>query len=120
MRSLRFLALLTVVALPGVGATPLAAQEGGGPQVEVNAYLVVLASRLNIREAPALDAPVAGVALRGQRLCAVRYSGDWAEVRTVPSAGDGAPTVVGFASRGFLSEVRAEVAELERLGCRSS
>jgi hypothetical protein len=99
-------------------AAPLAAQRGGEREPAASAYVVVLAARLNIRSAPALDAPVVAVAERGERLCAMGFDADWVEVRA-PLDERGPPQRrSGFVSRGFVSETRATSRQLEEMGCR--
>lgn len=94
------------------------AQAPGVPQPErAHAYLVVLAGSLNVREAPALGAPVRRAMPRGATLCLVRYEGDWAEV-TTPRGAEGAPPPTrGFVSRGFVSERRTTTSNLAGMGC---
>jgi hypothetical protein len=74
-------------------------------------------SRLNVREAATLDAPVVGVALRNERLCVVGYQGDWARVVTPLDGRRPAARLSGFVSRGFVSHREASAAEFERMGC---
>lgn len=113
------LAAVCRIALPVlVTAHPLSARQARGQTgPEPSAYLVVIASRLNIREAPTLDARVVGSAARGERLCALRYQGDWAEVRTPGTATSPAGRTRGFVSRGFVSETRATREQLQAMGC---
>lgn len=96
---------------------PLAAvgQTGGSA---VPAYVTVLAGSLNVRDAPSLNGRVVGSLVRGDRLCVIRYEGDWAEIRTPVPEGATAEPRRGFVSRGFLSETRADPATLEQIGCR--
>lgn len=101
----------TVLAHP---AAALAQTPEARPELSV--YLVVLASGLNIREAPDLGAGVVGVVSRGERLCAIRYRGSWAEVTTPSSSA--LPGRRGFVSRGFVSETRAGRDELAAMGCQ--
>jgi len=86
----------------------------------VSAYVTVLAGSLNLRDAPSLNGRVVGSLSRGDRLCVIRYEGDWAEIRTPTLAGSTAEPRRGFVSRGFLSETRADAATLEQVGCRST
>jgi hypothetical protein len=111
--------MLPVVALLLALAAPLAARQGGGEREPApSAYVVVLAARLNIRSAPALDAPVVAVAERGERLCATGFDGDWVGVRS-PLDERGPPQRrSGYVSRGFVSETRATSRQLEEMGCR--
>jgi hypothetical protein len=110
--------MLPVVALLLTLAAPLAGQVGGEREPAASAYVVVLAARLNIRSGPALDAPVVGVAERGERLCATGFDGDWVGVRA-PLDERGPPQRRrGFVSRGFVSETRATSQQLEEMGCR--
>lgn len=112
-------AILPVVALLLALAAPLAARQGDGARERAaSAYVVVLAARLNVRSAPALDAPVVAVAERGERLCAMGFDADWVEVRA-PLDERGPPQRrSGFVSRGFVSETRATSRQLEEMGCR--
>jgi hypothetical protein len=108
-------AVLSVLLL----AAPLSARQpdtAGTPGV--SAYLVVLAGGLNLREGPTLGARVVGVASCGERLCAVRYDGDWAEVRTPLDERGPSGQTSGFVSRGFVSETRATRQQLAAMGCQ--
>jgi hypothetical protein len=111
----RLLALAAVAALSGLARPAAAGAQGQDPRPELSAYLVVLASGLNIREEPDLGARVVGAVGRGQRLCAIRYEGSWAEVVTPSSATE--PGRRGFVSRGFVSETRAGREEMQGMGC---
>ena len=107
---LRLAAFLALLPLGATAQTPTTAPGAA------TAYAVVLAARLNLREAPTLQARVRAVAERGDTLCVTRFSGDWAEV-FVPGAPPDADPLRGFAARGFLSERRASAEALERVGC---
>ena len=80
--------LAVAALLAGALAHSVAAQSTT-PSRPASGYAVVLASALNIRERPALDAPVVGVATRGEHLCVLRVEEDWAEVvARAPAGGD--------------------------------
>ena len=104
--------LLATLSAPAAAQTPTGDQRAGN-----SAYVVVLASRLNVRRAATLNAPVVGVALRSQRLCLVSYEGDWAQVVTPLEQGGSSARTRGFVSRGFVSHRDASPAELDRMGC---
>lgn len=104
---------LSLACLSG-GASALAAQQAPRPSVP-RALGLVLASSLNVREAPALDADVRASVPRGDTLCVIAVEGDWARVRVRGRAD--ASVLEGFASRGFLSEVRVAASVLESAGC---
>ena len=111
------LAALTGVGLLFLfGASPLHAQVETPSTLTPNAYLVVLASTLNVRGSPDLAATVVATAARSERLCLIRYDGDWAEIESPPVADESA-RIRGFVSRGFVSERRAGREELTRMGC---
>jgi hypothetical protein len=111
----RLLALAAAIVLACLARPSAAAAQSPEPRPELSAYLVVLASGLNVREAPDLAARVVGAVGRGERLCAIRYEGSWAEVVTPSSSSD--PGRRGFVSRGFVSETRAGREEMQEMGC---
>lgn len=84
----------------------------------VSAYATVLAGSLNVRDAPSLNGRVVGSVSRSEKLCVIRYEGDWAEVLTPVLPGGASSRRRGFVSRGFISETRADPATLEQVGCR--
>jgi hypothetical protein len=115
-RAVSRLVALTAAIAPTCLARPSAAvAQSPEPRPELSAYLVVLASGLNVRETPDLAARVIAAVGRGERLCAIRYEGSWAEVVTPSSSSD--PGRRGFVSRGFVSETRAGREEMQEMGC---
>ncbi len=100
-----------------VMAGPVAAQQAT-PSPPARALGVVLASALNVRTAPALDADVVTTVARADTVCVLSVEGDWAKIR-LPTSSSEAPVLEGFASRGFLSEVRVAASTLQRAGCGS-
>lgn len=109
-----------VAALLAAALAHSVAAQSTTPPRPVLGYAVVLASALNIRERPALDAPVVAVAARGEQLCVLRVEADWAEVvARVPAGGtvDAAPRAQGYVSRGFIANRSATREELLSMGC---
>ena len=105
------------VALVGlaVAAVPGSAQQSSEPR-PARALGVVLASSLNVRAAPTLGADVRASVPRGDTLCILVVDGDWAEVRLQRRSSD-ARVLEGFASQGFLSEIRVTAETLTSAGC---
>jgi hypothetical protein len=111
---------LAVAALLAAALTHSVAAQSTTPPRPASGYAVVLASALNIRERPALDAPVVAVATRGEQLCVLRVEEDWAEVVARAPAGGtlgAARRARGYVSRGFIANRSATPEELLRMGC---
>lgn len=116
MISPRSVGLLVIAVLAHVAVAAHASSQEPSSSPPARALGVVLASSLNVRAAPGLNADVRTTAARGDTLCIVSVDGDWARVRLPRDSGS--PEVMeGFASRGFLSEVRVVADDLETAGC---
>lgn len=124
MTSRRRVPLVTALAVwigastPVVGTGPLAAQEAPDTTPATSAsYAVVLASRLNVRAEPSLDATVRFAVERSDTLCVLGVIDDWADVRTRSVPGDPTSVRRGYVARGFISEHRPTAERLAALGC---
>lgn len=89
---------------------------------------IVLASSLNVRAQPRLDGAVLGAVVRGDTVCVLGVESDWLHVRVRSPKNSPAtdaendvaalpPALVGYASRGFLSERRLSADDVIRAGC---